>query len=96
MNVVAVAPEIAEQPARLAPAVFEVGHAYQARALMVGVGLPVNIPPGSVAVTTCPTYELALMVGAFATTGAPRVATAVLAVELVPLPIAFTARTTTW
>ena len=37
-----------------------------------------------------------MTVGAFATTGAPKVATAVLAVELVPLPIAFTARTTTW
>ena len=52
---VEVAPEIAEQPARLAPAAFEAGHEYQARALMVGAGLPVNMPPGSVAVTTCPT-----------------------------------------
>jgi hypothetical protein len=41
-----------EQEVRLSPAALAEGQEYQARALTVGVALPVNIPAGSVAVIT--------------------------------------------
>jgi hypothetical protein len=52
VNVVLVAPEMPEQEVRLSPAALAEGQEYQARALTVGVALPVNIPAGSVAVIT--------------------------------------------
>jgi len=63
---------------------------------MVGVGVPANIPAGSVAVIVCPTVAVPESVGALTTEGPPRVVTVALAEESTPAPIAFTALMITW